>query len=271
MGGRESGSARPVTPPLSGWALVALALLLGVVPAWAQAPPDFFHGLILRRPVIEREVELFVTHTRGPAGENTTAIVALDLPLLPRWQVELTIPGSVAEPADGPSTAGIDDVGVENKVQLLNSARHRAMLSAGLDLRFPTGSAARSAGNTGVAPFVSAGVKLGRLDVLGEVAYQWLFRKDGGSREERLAAGLAAGTAVRPWLTPFVEVVTVSERRGPDEPESSGLLGRMQVYVAPGLQLEVAPGRTILIGVQVPVTGARTLDYAARTALVWDF
>jgi hypothetical protein len=76
------------------WLLV-LVLLAPVNAALAdEADPnlEFFYPLVTGRPVIERELELKVAHVKGREGRETSVTGAIELPLLPRWQIELEVP-----------------------------------------------------------------------------------------------------------------------------------------------------------------------------------
>ncbi len=174
-------------------------LCLPVGQAGAQSRVDFFHPLVTRRALIEREIEVQLRHEEGRAGRETAAPVAVDFPVLPRWQVELELPLIFTEPNVGASAAGLGDIGLENKFQLVNSVEHQTLLSAGFAVRVPSGSAARGlGGNVAIMPFVAAGVKLGRFDVQADASYSWIFATQGsGADAQQVAAGLAVGTASR--------------------------------------------------------------------------
>jgi len=253
--------------------LVTVLLRLPVGPAYAQSPVDFFHPLVTRRAVIEREIEVQLRHEESRAGREIAAPFAVDFPLLPRWKVELEIPVIFTEPNARASAGGLGDIGLENKFQLVNSVEHQMLLSAGFDIRAPSGSAKRGlGGNVAVTPFVAAGVKLGRFDVQAEAGYSWIFATQGsGEDAQQVAAGLAVGSAVRRWLTPFVEATTISRVRGAERDNGVKVLGRPQVYLTPGLNLDLFPRATWLLGVQLPVTPARMFDYQLRAGLVWEF
>jgi len=53
---------------------------------------DVFIPVNLRRPFIERELELDVSHLKGRDGRETDVVGSVAVPLLPRWQVELAVP-----------------------------------------------------------------------------------------------------------------------------------------------------------------------------------
>jgi len=82
--------------------LIAIALLIPVNVAVAdEADPniEFFYPLVTGRPVIERELELKVAHLKSRDGRETSVTAAIELPLLPRWQIELEVPLVFTDPA----------------------------------------------------------------------------------------------------------------------------------------------------------------------------
>src|SRR5207237_1387710 len=92
-----------------GVLLLVLPLVLATNPAHAQDGIQnvaFFYPLRTRRPVIERELELRVEHAKGRDGRTTRAAAALELPILPRWQVEIEMPLVFQDPRHGPARAG---------------------------------------------------------------------------------------------------------------------------------------------------------------------
>src|SRR5216117_2228438 len=101
--------------------LLALSVVLVVRPARAQDGIQnvaFFYPLRTRRPVIEREIEVRVEHAKGRGGRTTEAAAALELPILPRWQVEIEVPLVFQDPKDGEAQGGVGDLSVENKVMV---------------------------------------------------------------------------------------------------------------------------------------------------------
>src|SRR2546425_3107777 len=114
-------------PTLAGWripmkrftlVLLALSVVLVVRPARAQDGIQnvaFFYPLRTRRPVIERELEVRVEHAKGRGGRTTEAAAPLELPILPRWQVEIEGPLGFQDPKDGEAQGGAADLTVENK------------------------------------------------------------------------------------------------------------------------------------------------------------
>ena len=249
---------------------VILATAIGWPVVGSAQPLDFFHTLLMRRAVIEREVEAQIGRAEGGGQHEASIDLTIDYPPLPRWQLELTIPLSWVDPADGSSTAGIDDSVVQSKVLLWSSPAAGVAVAGGLQLRLPTGSTALGAGETAVALFVAAGFKLGVVEFQIDVGHEWGFPSARGlSRTEQVTVGAAVGAPLTSRITPFLEVASVDITRGGSASDTR--LGRRQLYLAPGVNIEIAEGRTLLFGVELPVTRARNFDYAIRLGLVWDF
>ena len=145
--------------------LLLAVLFLGLsVSARAQDEEpdiDFFYPLVMRRPVIERELELRLLHEKRRDGRETDVAGGVELPILPRWQVELTVPLIFTDPREGAAQGGVGDLELENKVQLLKSIEHRVLVAVGFELRMPSGSERRGlGGEAAVEPFLAAGIAL---------------------------------------------------------------------------------------------------------------
>src|SRR5258708_8424847 len=155
--------------------LLVLPLVLAALPACAQDGIQnvaFFYPLRTRRPVIERELEVRVEHAKGRAGRTPEAAAALELPILPRWQVEIEVPLVFQDPKDGEAQGGVGDLRVENKVMVWQSLDWLSQIAVGVEVRLPTGSERRGLGGAAaLAPFVSGGLPLGDFDGLAPVPY----------------------------------------------------------------------------------------------------
>ena len=260
----------------SAGALVIALLLLSAVPAAAEDEEpniEFFYPVVTRRPVIERELELSVHHEKGREGRETEAAAAIELPLLPRWQLELEVPLVFTDPRDGKSAGGFGDLTVENKFLLWKSVEHRALVAGGFEVKLPSGSERRGLGGTAaVEPFLTAGIALGPFDLLGEVAYEWNINSNvAGQREQRLEASGAVGYRMWRWLTPFLELNTVTVTSGTEDADAPRLRDRAQLYLTPGFNVRPLPGVTVRTGVELPVSRAKEFDYTLHAALVWEF
>jgi hypothetical protein len=134
--------------PMRRIALVLLAVPLAFTARPARAQDSYqnisyFYPLRTRRPVIERELELRVEHAKGAEGRTTEAAAALELPIMPRWQVELEVPLVFNDPRDGASQGGVGDVSLETKVAVWQSLDWLSQVAIGVEGRFPTGSERR--------------------------------------------------------------------------------------------------------------------------------
>jgi len=253
------------------WLLLAVSTL---VPVAALAEDDqtisYFYPLRTRRPVIERELELRVEHDKARDGRETTAAAALELPTLPRWQVEIEVPLVFLDPRDAASTAGFGDIEVENKVLFWRSLDYLAAVGGGVEARFPTGSERRGlGGEAAIEPFLTGGIALGDFDVLASAAYEFNVNSHvKGPNEQELSASAALGWRVHRRFTPLVELTTVTRTRGDNE---DGLLHRTQVYIIPGLNVRPLPATTLRLGLELPLTSARTHEYAILGGFVKEF
>ena len=254
-------------------ALVAggvLALFAGVAaPAAAQVPLDAFFPLLTRRPVIEHEIEMrIVHHKRHDAGETTVSL-GIEWPILPRWGVALSVPLAFNDPQATPFTAGAGDVELESKVILFASADRHALVTAGLALTLPTGSAGRGlGGETVIEPFAAVGLVAADLLIVSDVGY--VMALAGPDRDQRrIHAGLTVGRPTGRSLIPLLALTAASTLEGADA-HDAGRRGGIELSVAPGLNVQITPRATLGLGVQLPLTRARVADYALFATIDWE-
>ncbi len=251
--------------------LVAALLLVLAVPVGATAQDaqleDFF-PLITRRPVVESEVELRVNHQKDRRDRLTSPVLAVDYVVLPRWQVELSVPMIFSDPHDRRATQALGDVGFENKVVLWRQ-KSQAVVSAGIELTLPSGSDHRLGSELVVGPFLSSGLAVRSFYLVGHVEYDWSLRGP-NRREEEVDASVAAGYRIKQFI-PLLELSSVTQTREQFTKGDRRLLERLQLYATPGVNWEITRNLTLGLGVQVPVTRARTLDYTIIGSLDWAF
>jgi len=253
------------------WAGIVVAALGACAGARAEQPMDYTHTLLLRRPLMEQEIEMQMGYRSGTLGKEADSTVAVDVRLLSRWQIEMVCPLIYLDGPNAPSVAGVGDVVLENKVLLYFARERKLMLSAGVDVVLPTGSARGLGGAVGFSPFAVVGFKVGSFDILADIAYRTLFRPQSiGGDLQQLTTGIAVAHPLTNRLTPFLELTTatnISAARGLD----ALLIGRPQVYATPGLNVLIKPGVEFLLGVQTPLRAARTFDVGGRIGLIVDF
>ncbi len=239
--------------------LLAVGAVLVAIPAAAEdtaplALDDFF-PLVTRRPVLERELELRVNTAKGREGRETQIAPALALPIGSWWQLTLEMPVVVTDPRSRDAAGGAGDLQLE------------------VSLTLPTGSERRDlGGELAIEPFLSVGTLRGRAYVVAEIAYGWSLNDVGPHpKGQTLTAGVAAGYAVRPWLIPLVELTTVTRVEGSPQPGNRDRRGQPQLYITPGVNAQLLREVTLGLGIQLPVTSARTFDYTLHGTLDWSF
>ena len=253
--------------------LILFALLPPLSPVFAadeEPSLEYFYPLVTRRPVVEREVEFTLVHAKGSRGRETDAAIAIEYPVLPRWQIELEVPFVFTDARDSAALGGPGDVEIENKVLLFKSLEHKAQIAGGVEAKLPTGSERRGlGGEAAVEPFITGGIALGDFDILASAASAVnIDAHVQGRREQVLEAGAAVGYRLHRLFTPLLELTTVTRVAGGDD---DGRRQRTQVYLIPGFNSRLGPGTTLRSGIQLPVTAARGFDYALHVGLVKEF
>jgi outer membrane putative beta-barrel porin/alpha-amylase len=256
--------------------VVATLLLLAVClpgPAFAEEKPasaeekeeietglSALYPLVTRRPVLETVLEVHFTHEKASRERTTTTAFGLDYVVLPRWQLGLELPIVVNDPKDGPTNAGVGDISLENTFLLFRGHEDRSLVSAGFEVRLPSGSERRGlGGETTVEPFVSAGIAIDRFYLVGEVSYEWRLDALKANRSQEVGTQVALGYQIGRFI-PMLELNTVTKTDGPDE--GAEKRGRVQVYATPGLLWQIVHDTNLGVGVQLPLTDARAFDYA---------
>lgn len=117
-------------PKMSRNMLACTCLLwwgLAPAPVSARQEPDmaFFYPLVTRRPVIERDLETKLGHSKGEEERETALALALEWPVLPHLQLDTEVPSGLRAPEEGKVVAGWGDVELQDKDQFLTSVQHR--------------------------------------------------------------------------------------------------------------------------------------------------
>jgi hypothetical protein len=204
----------------------------------------------------EREVELEVSYEKGREGREFETEAELSWRFGRRFSVSLEVPVVYLSPRDGPDVAGIGDLALDGKYRVFQSVEHAALAAVGLELGLPTGSEHRGlGGSTALTPYVTAGIGLRSIDLIGEVAYTWIV--DGAdSGLQSLQVNLAAAYTGWRRVTPLLELNLVTQTRGANRPEEDedepDLLGKTQVYLTPGVVFKLPRRTSLRGGVQIP-------------------
>jgi hypothetical protein len=245
-----------------GLAVVA-ALVSATVAGADEAPHAFFDPLVAIAPGISREANLLFDHARADGDRLTLASIRLQYPVLSWLQFSLEVPAVVREPEAEAWTAGVGDLVLSGQARTWAPRDWPAQVDLGLELTLPTGDASRGlGGSTALRPFVAAGTRLGPLDVVGNVSYQWGL--DGPlDAAEIFQTIVAVGYPVR-RVVPFAELTVVKPVRG------IGDL-RPQLTAVPGVEIFLPGNLSLSIGVQLPLGSARAFDQRVLGLLKWPF
>jgi hypothetical protein len=271
---RPGGAARAAVAAV-------LTAMLGVCPQPVSAPAqaaaddatptdiEVFDPVITSTPGISRELDVFVDHTKAPDGRFTLASLKFQYVVLSWLHLGLEVPAVVADPEGPGSDAGIGDIVLSGQARLWVSPERRAQVDVGLTLGLPTGSSHVLAGSTVVQPFVTGGLKLGPVDLLGDLRYAWGVTGPLSDQElfqANAAVGypIATGSPAVSAVIPFVELNLFTPVRGFDD-------ARTQLLALPGFELLLPGNTSISIGVQLPLAGPRAIDYRVLLLAKWKF
>lgn len=263
-GDNQGMRRRRLAMACGGFAIALLVLPGG--PARAaepgDGPPVFFDAVVSITPGISREVDVLFDHIRSSEGQLTQLSVRLQYPLLPWFQVALEVPVILQNPSVGATTADGGDIVLGAQAMVWAPRDCPAEIDVGVELTLPTGGDSVLAGSTAVRPFVAAGVKLGPLDVLGNLSYQWVV---GGpvAGTDLFQATVAVGYPFR-WVVPFVELTVLKPVRGADDL-------RPQFGVVPGIEIFLPWNLTLSAGVQLPLGPQRLFDQRVLAFFKWPF
>jgi hypothetical protein len=241
---------------------------------------ELFDPLVARNPTPERELELNVEYEKGDEGKEVEAEVELSWRFADRIEASIEVPVLFLMPRESADEWGLGDLTLGGKALVFQSIDQPALVTVGLELGLPTGSDSRGLGGSfAVTPYVTTGIGLGVIDVIGDVGYTWVL--DGpDDGVETFALNVAA--AYRGWrqVIPMLEVSLVTQTGGgngggEDEEGEPDLVGKAQVYLTPGVIVQslawMPPAASLRAGVQIGLTDDREFDYRVLASLSWEF
>jgi hypothetical protein len=243
---------------------------------------ELFDPLVTRNPTPERELEFNVEYEKSDEGKEVEAEVELSWRFADRIEASIEVPVLFLMPRESENEWGLGDLTLGGKALVFQSIDQPALVTVGLELGLPTGSESRGLGGSfAVAPYVTTGIGLGVIDVIGDVGYTWgLDGPDDGV--ETFALNVAA--AYRGWrqVIPMLEVSLVAQTSGGKEGGEDGdeegepdLVGKAQVSLTPGVIVQslawMPPAASLRAGVQIGLTDDREFDCRVLASLSWDF
>jgi hypothetical protein len=258
----------PGRPRLRRRRLLAAGMLLLAMVAPAQAQDggagelSFFDPVLTITPGITRELNILFDHARASDGRLTLMSAKLQYPVLDWLQFSLEMPVLIQDPDVGEPATGPGDLVLAGQASVFQSLRWKTQLDVGVELLMPTGSGSVLAGSTAVRPFAIGGIKLGPLDLITNLSYQWVLAGP-VSGVQLFQANAALGWPLD-WVAPFVELNLIKPVQGVDD-------RRPQIYVLPGLEIFLPWNLSLSAGVQLPLTSARFFDQRVLGLLKWVF
>jgi hypothetical protein len=264
-----------LSAPRAALVLAGLAVLLFISPAPAQngSDPgddiDFFDPVVTISPGISREAGFTLDSIKLPDGRFTQFSAKLQYPVLSWLQFILEVPVALSDPTGPAFDAGVGDLILAAQARVWLSLEHQAEVDLGLAMGLPSGSGSILLGSTSIQPFAVGGIKLGPVDVIGDLRYTWAVAGTAAGLQV-FQANAAAGYTLAPLgrivtgLTPFLEVNLLKPVRGADDL-------RPQLFVLPGLEVYLPWHLSISTGVQVPIIGPRLIDYRVLMFVKWEF
>ncbi len=92
-----------------------------------------------------------------------------------------------------------------------------------------------------------------------------------GPQKQQLTVGGAVAYRWSGWVSPLVELRTITRTRGEEADDNATVLHRPVVLLTPGFNVRPLPQATLAVGIEFPMTEARTSDYGLRARFFWEF
>jgi hypothetical protein len=187
----------------------------------------------------------------------------------PRSQIEIEIPFGVREDAVGEWNAGVGDIGIAFKHALLHGLGSGAILSAGVETKFPTGNESKGfgSGTVIVEPFVSFG-KILPADGFFQAQGKLEFPADEEKADREAAWSAVVGkTWAQGWgraWSPMLEVLGARALSSDAE---------LEWDLVPQLQVTLNTRQHVILnaGVRLPLTDSEFRPTQFLVYVLWDW
>lgn len=260
--------------------IVALAVVIAAAEAQAEggeaahshrAPIHFSHPLIAESPSPDNKIRGDYVFRDEDDGERHTARFEGEYAFRPWLSMEVDLPVTIRRPDDGSNEANLDNIEVGLKYANFAFARHGVLVGGGLELGLPTGDDAKGIGSNNeieIEPFLDAGFKRGRFEVVGFLAFGVPVNQDEAEEDAvdlELGYNLAAQYDLSARFTALLELDGETIAVG-DEDETV-------VNITPGLKFRPTgdPDLQLGAGVSFPVTDDEAFDVRAIASLFYHF
>jgi mono/diheme cytochrome c family protein len=243
-------------------------------PRWVRGELNFRRPLFTEKAYPENELVVGPRLQRSPGALAAFSVAAvLERRLAARTQFEVALPFSTLGTGNPESAlqrrSGVGDVELGIKQVLGASVRRGSIVSAGLDVAFPTGRSAKGlgAGTFRFEPFLAAGQAIGSWSLQANLSVELPADREKAERE--LGYSIAIGRPVY-WLREVRDLFATLEIVGTRElarGESS------EIFLSPQLRLPVdRMGRwAIAVGPTIPVTHRSSTRVGFAAYLLWEY
>ena len=174
-----------------------------------------------------------IFRVEGEYGFNDNLSLAIVTPFVSR-----TAPQSERE-------SGLGDIELSLKAASLAFGEQGLLIGGGLSAKLPTGSDTKGIGSSHLVklePFLDAGYKLERVELVGFATLSSTFnRRIGEAAERELAFDFSALTRVSSRIEGMIELTTARALVGTES-------GTQRTFLAPGLKIYPFPSRKVMLG-----------------------
>ena len=244
--------------------------------AWAHHH-DAGQGLYFAHPILAEpptpETKARIDYQVEHDNDLNEQAVALELEYaLTRWfGVEAHIPLIHADPADGPSETSLGNMEIALELAGFWFERYGVVIGGGIELGLPTGDDAKGIGSNNeleIEPFVNAGVKFDRFELVGGISFGIPVNEDDGQEDE---VDLEVGYNVALTCHINAHVDALLELQG--ETVASGHENESVLNIAPGVIVRPFADSDLAIGAAVawPVTRDKSYDFKTILSLFYHF
>ncbi|MBI3989118.1 MAG: cytochrome c [candidate division NC10 bacterium] len=239
---------------------------------WPRGELNFPRPLVTEKAWPENEIVFTWNTARTPGDEQSTQFSwTLEKRVGPRGQVEVKFPFQINDPEGQGAVGGIGDVEAGIKYVLYDNLEQLFLSSGGLEVGAPTGSIRRGLGDgtTILSPFLAAGKAWG--DLIGQGSFKFEYPVVTRRAPKALLYNLA-------FTYPILAVGRLTEGQVLLELNGKSEWGteapkHFQLSLTPGLRKALTRSGlwAAAVGVQVPVTGVRDVDYRVMGYLLYEY
>lgn len=237
--------------------------------ARAEQELEFPTTFVTRGPTVATELKLHFSSAK-PVGEDRELAWVLESSwaFSERYQVLLSIPYLRLNLAEGDIADGLGDVGAEAQYIIWQSKEHFFVLTGGVGLGIPTGSARRGAGGLfELVPFFLVGKGFDKFTIQGEVGLALELNRIGQERKQQgfiyniaLAYSLLNGR-----LSPMLELVGDHQLHRLTNQDGTHLA------LLPGLRFKPSESIDVGLGYRIPLTKKKDAFHAIFFSLAYSF